>query len=472
MVTLLPNKPLEIQWERFSSWTKLIHTICYILRWRRRNQNRGVISLDEYHNAERITLKLIQKESFTTEYDTLVNGKELSCKSNIAQLCPFIDNQGTMRARGRLSKADIEFDTKHPILLPSKHPETRLMMPKRHLDKYHQGVEIMRHGLQQKYWILGLKNALRNIKSRFVPCRIYSAVVQVPIMADLPREKVEKVDFPFTYVGVDYFGPIEVKYMRKILKRWVCVFTCLSTRAIHLEMVYSLDTDSCVSAVLRFIARRGHPLTIWSDNGTNFVGANNELKQFASMWQNNYFQEKLRQKKIVWKFNPAAAPHFGGSWERMVKTCIQAIYHVLNGQRLTDELLVTILCLTEQLLNSRPLTPNSNDPSDMEVLTPHHFLLGRPSVAIPYLPDAQKYQNHRKMFRVAQAHMDKIWARWLKEYLPVHNIRQKWYKERPQLKENDLVWIIDHRKNEVFTALVESKGAILGMMAIFDLVTS
>ena len=217
-----------------------------------------------------------------------------------------------MRARGRLSKADFEFDTKHPILPPSKHPETRLMMLECHLDNYHQGVESMRHGLQQKFWIFCLRNALRNIKNRCVPCRKYSAVVQAPIMADLPRERVEKVDFPFTYVGVDYFGPIEVKYMRKTLK---CVFTCLSTRAIHLEMVYSLDTDSRLSAVLRFIARRGHPSTIWSDNGTNFVGANNELKQFVSMWQNDDFQEKLRQKKIVWKFNPAAAPHFGDSWE-------------------------------------------------------------------------------------------------------------------------------------------------------------
>ena len=121
-----------------------------------------------------------------------------------------------------------------------------------------------------------------------------------------------------------------------------------------------------------------------------------------------------------------------------MKTCKQAIYHVLNGQRLPDELLATILCLTEQLLNARPLTPNSNDPTDLEALTPNHFLLGRPSIAIPYFPDAQKYQNHRKMFRVAQAHMDNIWSRWLKEYLPVNSIRQKWYKERPQLRENDL----------------------------------
>ena len=127
----------------------------------------------------------------------------------------------------------------------------------------------------------------------------YTAVVQAPLMADLPRERVEKVEFPFTYVGVEYFGPIEVKHMRKTSKRWVCVFICLLTRAIHLEMVYSLDTDSCRSAVMRFTARIGHPSIIWSDNGTNFVRANYQLKRFASRWHNSDFQEKLQRKKII-----------------------------------------------------------------------------------------------------------------------------------------------------------------------------
>ena len=101
--------------------------------------------------------------------------------------------------------------------------------------------------------------------------------------------------------------------MRKTLK--MCVFTCLSTRAIHLEVMYLLGTDSCLNAVTQFIARRGHPSTISSDNGTNFVDANNELKQFASMSQNCDFQETLRQKKIFWIFNHAAMTHFGSSWD-------------------------------------------------------------------------------------------------------------------------------------------------------------
>ena len=148
--TLLPKMPLEIQRERFSYWANLIHSICYKLRWRRFNQVRGVISLDEYHYAERLIFKLIQKEAFSTEYDALIKRKKFSSKSNITQLCPFIDSQGSMRARGRLTKSDFEFDTKHPILLPSKHPASRLMMPKCHLDNYHQGVEILDFGPQKR----------------------------------------------------------------------------------------------------------------------------------------------------------------------------------------------------------------------------------------------------------------------------------------------------------------------------------
>ena len=227
VVTLMLNKPLEIQWELFSSWIKTVHTVCYIIRWKSLNQLKGPISLDEYQKAERMMFKLVQTEAFPTEYVVFTEKKELSSKSSIAQLCQFIDKNGIMRARGRLSKLDFESDTNHPILLPSKHPTMQLMMLKCHLDNDHQGVESMRHELQQKFWILSLRNALRSNKGRCVPYKKYSANVQAPLMANLPRERVEKVDFSFTYV--DYFGPLEVKYMRKTMKRW----------AIHLEMVYS-----------------------------------------------------------------------------------------------------------------------------------------------------------------------------------------------------------------------------------------
>ena len=154
VITLRPNKPLEVQWERFSSWRKLVHTICYIHRWKSPNQLQGPILLDEYKKAERMIFKLVQKEAFPTEYAALTERKELSSKSSIAQLCPFFDDKGLMRTRGRLSKADFEFDTKHPVLLASKHPTMQLMMLKCHLENYHQGVESMRQSYRKGsgYW--------------------------------------------------------------------------------------------------------------------------------------------------------------------------------------------------------------------------------------------------------------------------------------------------------------------------------
>ena len=177
VVTLMPFKPLEIQWQRFSSWTKLVHSICYILRCKSLNQIKGSISLDEYQEAEQMMISLVQKEAFPTDYAALTENKELSSKSSIAQLCPFIDDNGIMRARGRLSKADFEFDIKHPILLPAKHFTMQLMIKKCHLDNCHQDVESMLHELQQKFWIFGLRNAIRSLKSRCVPCRKYSTNV-------------------------------------------------------------------------------------------------------------------------------------------------------------------------------------------------------------------------------------------------------------------------------------------------------
>ena len=123
--------------------------------------------------------------------------------------------------------------------------------------------------LQQVYWIIGIRNALQEIKSRCIKCRHRNAKPIHPPMADLPRERLDEHVFPFTHTGVNYFEPIEMKFLRLTLKRWCCLFTCLTTRAVHIEVTQSLDTESCLAAVTRFIARRGYPSTIISDNGTN-----------------------------------------------------------------------------------------------------------------------------------------------------------------------------------------------------------
>ena len=263
-------------------------------------------------------------------------------------------------------------------------------------------------------------------------------------MADLPRERLDEHVFPFTHTGVDYFGPFEVKFLRRTLMRWCCLFTCLTTRAVHIEDAQSLDTESCLAAVTRFIARRGYPNTIISDNGTNFVAAANELKSFVNESDRAKIESDLAQKKIVWKFNPPRAPYFGGVWERLVQSCKKVMIAILENRSLTDEEVSTTMCLVEQTLNARPLIAVSDDPEDLTALTPNHFLLGRENASAPFMPSSERYHNLRKSFKTAQAYADMIWKRWTPEYLPQWNQRSKWSKEHVRnLKEGELVWLVD-----------------------------
>ena len=167
---------------------------------------------------------------------------------------------------------------------------------------------------------MGLRSASRKIKSRCIKCRHRNANPIHPPMADLPRERLDEHVFAFTHTGVDYFGPFEVKSPRRTLKRWRRLFTCLTIRAVNVEVAQSLDTESWLAAVTRFNARRGYPNNIISDNGTNFFGAANELKTFMNEWDKAKIESNLAQKKISWKFNPPGAPHFGGIWARLVQT--------------------------------------------------------------------------------------------------------------------------------------------------------
>ena len=171
----------------------------------------------------------------------------------------------------------------------------------------------------------------------------------------------------------------------------------------------------------RFIARRGYPNTIISDNGTTFVGAANELEAFMNEWDNAKIESGLAQKKIVWKFNPPGESHFGEIWERLVQSCKKVMIGILGNQSLTDEILSTTMCLVEQTLNARRLTAVSDDPEDLTALTPNHFLLGRENASAPFMPSSERYHDLRKSFKTAQAYADMIWKKWTREYLQQWN---------------------------------------------------
>ena len=227
------------------------------------------------------------------------------------------------------------------------------------------------------------------------------------------------------------------------MKRWCCLITCLTTRAIHIEVVRDLDTDSCLVTINGFIARRGKPATNISDNGTNFNRSARELKEYINSWKRDQITTNFAQKNLVWNFNPPGAPLFEGVWERLVRKCKKAMVSILGNRYLTDELLTTTMCLVEQTLNARPITPASDDLEDLEALTPNHFFPGRANVCIPFIPNAEVYSNHRKMFQSCQAYANMIWQTWVRKYLPQNNVRSQWNKSQTNIEVGDLVWLIE-----------------------------
>ena len=184
-------------------------------------------------------------------------------------------------------------------------------------------------------------------------------------MADLPESRVLPDKPPFTSVGVDYFGPFQVRRGRSLVKRYGVIFTCLAIRAVDLEVAHCLDTDSFLLALQRFIARRGQVKEIFSDNGTNFTSGERELRDAISYWNKEKIHNSLLQKNIKWSFNLPYGSHFGGIWERCIRTVRKILQALLREQIIDDERLLTLMCEVESIMNGGSITTVSGDPNDL-----------------------------------------------------------------------------------------------------------
>ena len=273
--TSMTQEPI-VDWSRFSSFSKCVRVIAFCLRVKFRSQSK-VLLPGELKWAEEIVFRLIQRETFPEVHEEKQTFGKTNKVGDLANFSPFFDDTGIIRLGRRIKHARSSFEQRHSILLSTKHDFVKILLRDLPLEHNHEGVEYVRSVIQQKFWILGLRKALRSIKSSCLFCRNLRAQINLPLMPDLPAERLDYQSYPSTHVGIEYFGPFEVKLLRRSLKRWCCLFTCVTTRAVHIEVVLSLDTDSCLVAITRFIARRGKPTTIISDNGTNFVGSAREL---------------------------------------------------------------------------------------------------------------------------------------------------------------------------------------------------
>ena len=317
--------------------------------------------------------------------------------------------------------------TKHLIVLDARHTFVKLFLRHSHLKNHHQGIDYLRSKVQERYAILKLRATLRSIESNCVCYRKFRWATIQPIMADLPKERLAYQSPPFTNTGVDYFGPFYINVRRTTEKRWGFLFTCVTTRAVHVEVVPSMDTSFCVMGVERFVSRRGTPAMIWSYNGTNFIGAEKELRECIEKCNALNIATELAHKGI----------------KRLVRSFKRVLCTILGTRSLTDEILNTTFCLVEHALNSRSLMPVSADPSDLGAITHNHFLLGNQATGTPSIVGVDKF-DHRKRYACAHSYANAIWARWLKEYVPALNRRSKWQTPAEQhFMVGCLVWIVE-----------------------------
>ena len=436
---------------RFSSWISLRKRVAAWLKVKswlkakaRNNQDDIVtdISVADLQEAEMEIYRHVQVE-FGEWPDGPINVSRASPLFRLGVIC----ENGILFVVGRHRKSlsAIPPGSKKQVLLPKQHHITSLIVRHRHAVVGHAGREATLAALRLSYWVIGARAVISAVISRCFLCRRWRAPAAEQQMADVPDSRAACGSAPFANTGIDVFGWFLVKQGRARVKRYGCVFTCLTMRAIHLEVLHSLDADSLINALIRFMARRGCPSHIFCDNGTNLVGAERELRKDLRAIDSKRVDAFLQTRDVQWHFNPPKASHMGGAWERMIRTVRKVLAPLLREQVLSDESLQTVLTMAEHLVNERPMTNVSTDPIDLNALTPNDLI--RPPSSSFSLTGFEN--SARKRWKQVQHMADVFWKRWLSEYFPLLKARQKWVHPMVNLKINDIVLIVeDSRRGE------------------------
>lgn len=453
VVLINQNKENNDFLNKFSSFRKLQRVVAYMNRFISNLRNnkqckiRGHLTIRELNGALISIVKLIQVQEFSEELISLKLNQSVSKRSKIYSLNPFIDENDIIRVGGRLENSSKSFDKKHQMIIP-KHFVTKLIVSSYHIEHLHVGQQGLLNVLRQQFWPISVKPIIKEVIKKCVVCFRVNPTTTEQLMGNLPMNRVQQFS-PFINTGVDYCGPVYLRSNNKrsklLSKAYICIFVCFAIKAVHVELVGDMTTESYIGALKCFVARRGRCEHIYSDNGSNFIGAKNELSDLLSLFNQeqhiNEVREMCARDSIEFHFIPPRAPHFGGLWEAAVKSLKYHLKRVVGNAHLTYEQMKTVLCQIEAVLNSRPLTSNSTDPNDLVALTPGHILIGRPLTAIvePSLSEiplnrASKWQHVTKITQ-------DFWKRWSSEYLNQLQNRPKWKSARKSLNIGDLVVI-------------------------------
>ncbi|XP_075151218.1 uncharacterized protein LOC142225329 [Haematobia irritans] len=438
--------------ERFSSFPRAIRVISYIFRFIYRihpkYRNSCVnystdLTVDEIKNTKNRLILLTQAKYFPNVVESLRKKEMLSKSCAILNLNPFLDEIGIIRAFGRLAYSpSLSYDERYPIILPYNGHLSRLIVKFTHLLCLHGGNQQVLNLVRLQFWIPKLKNLIKSIIHQCKVCVLYKKKLQKQLMAALPPARTT-LKRPFYNTGIDFSGPFNIKSFSgrgsKISKGYVCVFVCFATKAIHLEATSCLSTPAFLAAFHRFISRRGCPQNVYSDNGTNFTGASREIaKNFVEASKSNLVSHFVHQQ-LSWHFIPPGAPHMGGLWEAGVKSFKNHFKKISGNFTYTFEEFCTLLAKIEACMNSRPISIASEDPQDLNPLTPGHFLTGGPILAPPepcYDTHPESVVNRWQRVKVLQQH---FCQRWKMEYLKELHKRNKWKTPQNNIEIDSVV---------------------------------
>lgn len=434
----------------YSTFGRLLQVTAWILRFISNCKKPAcerqfeILTAAEINYALLALAKIVQTECFASDIHKV--RRNLGVSKTLVSLSPFLDAHDLLRVRGRLQNSNLSFNQKHPIILPKHHHLTDLIIKDAHLNTLHGGAQLTLNVIRKRFWIIHARKIVQNKIRKCVKCFKERPQATQQLMGNLPVARITSYSRPFSATGVDFTGAIELKASRyrgnTTYKGYIAVFICLATKAVHLEAVTGMSAEQFLCALYRFFGRRGLCHDMYSDNGTNFVGADRIIrtknKEFiASM--NSDVVPKLARKGVQWHFNPPHSPNFGGIWEANVKSVKHHLKRITTGSPMTYEDLATVLAQIEGCLNSRPLCPLTSDTDDLAILTPGHFLIGDAILAPPEPPIVDK--SPTKQYLKLQRMVQQFWRKWSADWLSHLQSRPKWHAAKENLKLDDVVII-------------------------------
>ena len=415
-----------------STFTKIRRVLAYVHRFvditRRRAVPNSSLTVQGLKRSELQLLKWSQLHLDVSQLDE--------------KLIATTDEEGLIRAHGRLENARIlPKDMRNPVVLPRDHPLAILFLRHLHRKRGHCGYKSLMHEAGRTLWIIGLRKMAKSAVSKCVDCRKLCKKPLQQLMGQLQSLRVAAGFPPFSNTAMDMFGPLQIRLNRRTLQEaQVITFTCATTRAVHLELVTHKSTEAFSMAFRRFACLHGHQHLCWSDRGSNFVGAQEYLREVMQNWEIPKIQSILSEEFVCdfeWQWNVPHASHQNGVVESLIKSVRQTLNSICKNQAFTEEQLRTFLAEVTYVINSRPLYPSSEDVWEEPPITPNDILIGRHSC--PPQPEQEARVNPRHLLRSVQNRVAEFWTCWLKYFAPSLLPRNKWFRERENVKIGDLV---------------------------------